>query len=48
MIKELCGKCGDSVASHNLYGCCAEPLESSLSCGNLYTKCAECTGHVTR
>jgi hypothetical protein len=46
MIKELCAKCGDSVGVHALYGCCGEPLESSLSCGNEYRKCAECTGAV--
>jgi hypothetical protein len=46
MIRELCVKCWNTVASHALYGCCGEPLESSLSCGNSYRKCAECTGVV--
>jgi hypothetical protein len=42
--KKLCANCGDTLASHNLYGCCAEPLESSLSCGNSYRKCMDCEG----
>ena len=41
-MRKLCTKCGSTVASHNLYGCCAEPLASNLSCGNGYRKCMDC------
>jgi len=42
MNYELCVKCFNTLASHALYGCCVEPLESSLSCGNSTRKCADC------